>query len=174
MKNQLIKAFAFFIIINSIGSLIFAEEALTLSFRELSGIQESLSQNFSLDDSLAELKDKYDKRPVRIRGFLYRSQDGRWVLASEPNLKSCCVGSEAKAMQQIIVDGRFEKQSLEPVIVEGVFLVEAVSGNRKELFKLGNAHIYEERKHGVPYMSLVVFSIVLVGIAFGWRFWRTR
>ena len=33
---------------------------------------------------------------VRVRGFLYRDQEGRYVLAAEPNLRSCCMGHAAK------------------------------------------------------------------------------
>ncbi len=44
-------------------------------------------------------------REVKIRGFLYASLDGVVILASEPNLKTCCVGAGHKTDRQIIVEG---------------------------------------------------------------------
>lgn len=42
---------------------------------------------------------------VQIRGFLYATDEGQLVLASEPNLKSCCVASEAKKADQLFISG---------------------------------------------------------------------
>ena len=42
---------------------------------------------------------------VTIRGFLYRSQDGKWILAQEPALKSCCIGSKKNVMEQVYING---------------------------------------------------------------------
>lgn len=55
---------------------------------------------------------------ITIRGFLYESQDGSYVLAPQPNLRSCCVGSDAKAKEQIVVNGSFEGRD-KPVTIYG-------------------------------------------------------
>lgn len=41
---------------------------------------------------------------IEIRGFLYPYEENVWVLASEPNLKTCCVG---KKKTQVFVEGAF-------------------------------------------------------------------
>jgi hypothetical protein len=34
----------------------------------------------------------YVGQTLAVRGFLYQTAEGGWVLATEPNLKTCCVG----------------------------------------------------------------------------------
>lgn len=46
---------------------------------------------------------------MEIRGFLYQTKQGAWVLSKEPNLPSCCVGSEKKIEQQIVLEGDFSQ-----------------------------------------------------------------
>jgi hypothetical protein len=48
---------------------------------------------------------EYDNKKITIKGFLYKNSNENWILASEPNLKSCCVGSHLKLNSQIIVYG---------------------------------------------------------------------
>ncbi|MCH9611226.1 MAG: hypothetical protein S4CHLAM81_13970 [Chlamydiales bacterium] len=38
---------------------------------------------------------------MKAKGFIYKTDSGQWVLASEPNLKSCCLGKEG----QLILEG---------------------------------------------------------------------
>lgn len=174
MRFKSVKALSVFFILIIVASSAFAENPVQLSFIEFSSIQEMMEQNFSLEDSLSDMKGRYHERNVRIRGFLYQTQDGRWILSAEPNLKTCCVGSPAKALQQILVTGDFAKETLEPVTVEGIFLVEPVNGPKGtgQLFKLENAKIYQERSGGIPYGTLAIASLVLGGIAFFWVYRR--
>lgn len=56
--------------------------------------------------SLDSLKHaKSEEQMVKIRGFLYRSETGRIILAKEPGLKTCCVGAPAQADRQVVVEG---------------------------------------------------------------------
>lgn len=54
--------------------------------------------------SFDQLKEK-NLQKITIRGFLYKSQDGTVILAKEPDLKSCCVGSTKKVLSQLVVLG---------------------------------------------------------------------
>ena len=59
---------------------------------------------------------------IIIRGFLYKSPNHQWILTSEPNLKSCCVGAFHKATHQITLEGVFAEQDINRVIsVRGIW-----------------------------------------------------
>ncbi len=47
----------------------------------------------------------YNNQKISIKGFLYKNNNENWILAAEPNLKSCCVGSQLKQNSQIIIYG---------------------------------------------------------------------
>lgn len=62
-----------------------------------------------------------ENQKVRIRGFLFKKAN-QWVLAEEPNLKTCCIGSKEKADRQLLLDGMFDENFINHVIeVEGIF-----------------------------------------------------
>lgn len=98
----------------------------------------------------------FHNRQVKIRGFLYHTQEKGWILASEPNLKSCCLGNPEKINQQIFVSETSAlRQSNHAVIIEGTFQTEVVEGRR--VHQLTNGRILEETK---SYWSLGVFGIL--------------
>lgn len=53
--------------------------------------------------SIRDLNEGLADKQVEIRGFLYRTADHQLVLAGEPNLKSCCVGSEKNQAKQLFI-----------------------------------------------------------------------
>ncbi len=53
---------------------------------------------------------------IALRGFLYLAEDGRWILSPEPHLKTCCVGSQNKIAQQIVLDGSFDQRDINKVL----------------------------------------------------------
>jgi len=60
---------------------------------------------------------------VKIRGFLYRSETGRTILAKEPGLRTCCIGSAAQADRQVVVEGLQEMPkgpSYQVIALEGI------------------------------------------------------
>lgn len=65
----------------------------------------------------------YQTQQVSVRGFVYHDeQQNRWILAQEPNLKTCCVGSKHKIAQQIILEGDFSSSPPNQVVeVVGIF-----------------------------------------------------
>lgn len=70
---------------------------------------------------------------VTIRGFLYQSTDGEWILADQPNLKTCCVG---KKVGQIFLDGDFsEIPTYKPVSITGTLTL------KNDLYHLENTEL---------------------------------
>lgn len=63
------------------------------------------------------------QKPVRIqiRGFLYETPDHLYILAEEPDLKSCCVGSATKRHRQVVIQGEVAtgKKYLNALTLEG-------------------------------------------------------
>lgn len=43
-----------------------------------------------------------------VRGFLYQTKDGDWILSEDPQLKSCCINAPGKMGEQIVLDGEFQ------------------------------------------------------------------
>jgi hypothetical protein len=73
------------------------------------------------------LKDEAQNgQKVQISGFAYQAKNGQWILSPDPQLKSCCIGSVAKAQQQIVLEGTFF--SLPPakaLIIEGDLVIDS-------------------------------------------------
>ncbi len=61
--------------------------------------------------SILQLKEIEPNTTVAIRGFLYKNDAG-WILADNPQLKSCCIG---KLENQILIIGNVDKFSHYPV-----------------------------------------------------------
>lgn len=76
-----------------------------------------------LPDELLSAQNKW----VQIRGFLYKTELNNheaWILAAEPNLKSCCVASPGKKGSQMLAIGNLPEEMPSPstaVAVEGHF-----------------------------------------------------
>lgn len=91
---------------------------------------------------------------VHIRGFLFRSTEGELLLASEPNLKSCCVGSQEKITRQLVIAGNLElpKGFSKAVSLEGRFRVDPIKdkGRWQRIYILENAHYITENRGEQP------------------------
>lgn len=84
----------------------------------------------------------FDEQTIQIRGFLYEL-NGQKILASQPNLKSCCVGHPDKITEQLLIEGNFEPLRTPYAIrVEG--LLHAVRNQDHTIYKLENAKIIRE------------------------------
>lgn len=93
-----------------LGAALLAGDILPLSFAE---------GNF----------EQYHNKEVTVRGFLYQDQQQHWVLAAEPNLRSCCIDSKPHIMLPADFVGKVTKQ---PVTLQGHFHVEPNHNYRME------------------------------------------
>ncbi|MBA3238628.1 MAG: hypothetical protein H0T62_09835 [Parachlamydiaceae bacterium] len=85
----------------------------------------------------------YDNQNVIIRGFLYSTGNDGWILASEPNLKSCCVGASEKRGLQLSVKGSLPEESpRSALLVQGTLKI--TPGALKPFYALEQASISEE------------------------------
>jgi hypothetical protein len=57
---------------------------------------------------------------LELKGFLFQSNDGAWILSKDPDLKSCCIGSAHKRDSQVTLLGEFSTYSTnKPLQVTG-------------------------------------------------------
>ncbi|MGA8164071.1 MAG: hypothetical protein WB791_03480 [Waddliaceae bacterium] len=63
--------------------------------------ERSISLTFS---DLAHASEHHNQW-IHIRGFLYRRENGDWMIAKEPDLKTCCLGSRKKLFDQMPIYG---------------------------------------------------------------------
>ena len=98
---------------------------------------------------------------VYVRGFSYPYSSGQGILASSPNLKSCCIGSHATIFQQIAVKGNgVLPQTQHAITLEGIFKINPLYNAEGQLVQL---YVLEEGRE-VPSSSVPLFSVVLVFI----------
>lgn len=109
-------------------------------------------------------EESFVEQRIRIRGFLYQ-QESSLILAGEPNLKTCCVGSAAKRHAQILVFGDIEKalEHMTPVIVEGHLTFDPHS-----LFpyRLEQAALVPQESY--PYGPIALASVLLAATSILW------
>jgi hypothetical protein len=107
---------------------------------------DQLYEGYSLWNNSGHLPDfilNYDDQEVIIRGFLYSVGNDGWILASEPNLKSCCVGASGKRSLQIYAEGSLPKEPTRAaILVQGTLKI--TPGTLKPFYALEQAFISEE------------------------------
>jgi hypothetical protein len=106
----------------------------------------------------------WNNQQVTLRGFIYHSSDGRWILSSQPDLKTCCVGSPSKALSQVIVEGNSQFGATDRVIaLRGTLQIrpEYDDDNAlKALFYLTNAEIAAPPDDTSTFPLVLIFGIV--------------
>lgn len=106
-----------------------------------------------------------ENKQVRIRGFLYQNAQGEWILASQPNLKSCCVGTPSKFHQQIFISNHLSPASTAYVsTIEGIFRIHS-----HNLYRLEQAYLIEESHFPIFEGIFMVF----LGMG-GWLLYRSK
>ncbi|MBA3815194.1 MAG: hypothetical protein H0X29_01480 [Parachlamydiaceae bacterium] len=119
---------------------------------------------------LPEALKAYQHQQVSIRGFVYRTKDGKNVLAAEPDLKSCCVASRENILRQVMLEGdeiAFLNNGRAQE-VQGRFEIEPLkneNGSWKKIFVLQDALVIKkkpERPLGLLYLITgFTFTIVI-------------
>lgn len=103
------------------------------------------------------LDQKLPIEEVEVSGFLYKYQLGTYILSSEPNLKSCCVGVNAKASSQIFC--QFEEEEIEATGLIKVFGRLEKEGER---LILKNCSIKKNKTFPIKSLSIAFLGIVLL------------
>lgn len=104
-----------------------------------------------------------------MRGFWYPLSPQEGILATQTNLKSCCLKAPAKIQEQIFVKGDvvsfFPQKAL---TLEGIFRIEPsynVEGQLVQLFVLEKA---KEVHQSNFFLYLAIFSIFIISM---WAFY---
>lgn len=106
---------------------------------------------------------------IQMRGFWYPLSDEEGILASHPQLKSCCVGAPAKIEQQIVVKGD-DLALLQPqraLTVEGIFNIEPAYNSKGELVQL----FVLKQSREVPRMNSDMKWAIAILFIFFFTFW---
>lgn len=101
--------------------------------------------------------DDLSQKAVSVRGFLYKDKQGEFILAQEPNLKSCCIRSEEKKSSQIQIYFEQPPSSLPKVAVSIKGHMKHANGQKS----LQNAYI-EESKFSITSIVIAVTAFVLL------------
>jgi hypothetical protein len=109
----------------------------------------------------------FHQSEVRICGFLYQTREGQWILASEPYLKSCCIGSDDKIDNQIVILGlQVQTPPSQAVTIQGIFFVDPTymqNGELRQLYKIEKAQIISEPQF--PLLTIAITLLLLTVVA---------
>lgn len=140
-------------------------------------------QNFFLIGEVARLsfggleQKEYSGEEVQVRGFYYETAEGRHVLASQPNLRSCCVGSRKKVSEQIALIGDLPAIPLKrAVTLQGNFSADPTYNEDDELiglYYLKNIKLIDDIDDTKVY-SLVAFFVIVFFMIVGVAVYRRR
>lgn len=134
-------------------SLLFAEKIPTqCTFFTLESIQKRNAEKNIVNGTLIE-----------IRGFLYRSADSKKVLAAEPNLKSCCIGSTSKRHRQLLLEGNIDDMpdQYKPVTLQGNLFINL---DDPFPFRLMNVKIATEERLSYGILLLIGSTLLFISM----------
>lgn len=142
-----------------------------VSLHWLSNLPSSVINELS-SEKLPEILQPYQHQEVSIRGFVYRTQDGKVVLAAEPNLKSCCVANRGTIARQVILEGSNLPLSNDGRVkeVQGRFAIEPlknINGDWEKIFVLYDAMIIDKNHQKHPWLVYFLLGgIFIIAIIF--------
>jgi hypothetical protein len=116
--------------------------------------------NESAMTSFENIHEISDSQEIEIRGFLYQSDKGLWILGAEPNLKSCCVGSAHKASSQIALSGTYQKGMINKILhVRGILQRNTTQEGPR--YRMDDVKAIEPNK-SIPWLTLAI--VFLIGL----------
>lgn len=116
----------------------------------------------SLEKPIGEEAVDFNNRLVNVRGFLYHNSSGELILASQPNLKSCCIGSQGLVYQQILVRGKLDPEA-QVVTLQGIFKIDPQHNEQGQIIRLYSLENAEKVKSD----HFLLFPMLLLVLAFG-------
>ncbi len=103
---------------------------------------------------------------TEIRGFAYQDGEGRWILAEQPNLRSCCIGSSTKAFNQIYLETEITGlESNTPVHLVGtlsMFPTYDGDGKLKTYYHFAQANRIPS---ATPWATIGCVFLLIIGVA---------
>lgn len=120
-------------------------------------------------NNLADL-DKQDQLSVEMRGFIYSAEDGRKIFSPTPNLKTCCVGSQAKIADQIVI-GSYHvlPDTTKAITLRGNLSVVPTYNEKKQLISLYRID-HVNTVENTTDLSLVI-GVIIVAVLFSLIYW---
>lgn len=137
-----------------------------LNFDKLTNLT---SQN---PNEVKEILADYVDQEVVIRGFIFKNDDGKYVLSSRPGLASCCQRVEENIPHQIFLEGNdFLASGGKTVSVQGFLTIDPVwnhEGRVIELYRMKDPKISDFSNE----MTWIILLIIICGA--GLSIWLTR
>ena len=113
----------------------------------------------------------YHDQLIEIRGFFYSIDDSKGILASQPDLKSCCVAAPSKISQQLFLQGDLVNLPHQrAVTVKGIFKIHPVyenNGDLKQLYFLENTSKVSVNRFPMGYALLFLLTTGII-----WFLWK--
>jgi hypothetical protein len=103
---------------------------------------------------VSQLKEPLPIENCSVSGFLYKSEQNNYILSSETNLKSCCIGSLNKKNSQILCKG-----SLEDALGKGLVRLEGTLDKEEECLTLKDCRVHKKRNF--PLRSFLIASLAI-------------
>lgn len=153
----------FLLCLFSISHFAFGTIPKSLSFKDLQISIENIKPDLDLQSSFDSLAALHNQE-VKIRGFLYETPEGKWILAAQPNLKTCCLGSQQKLSQQIFIEKSLgsKMDNKVPVNIQGRFLINPIWDNQNkltQLYQIKEAVILPEKSNRLGVYITMAFMI---------------
>ena len=152
-------------------TVIFSNNAWSLERLDFTLISHTAGQfkNEGIDAIFNSDLQKLDQKEIVVRGFLFQTSTGSWILSEKPDVKSCCAGSPAKAIQQIFLDGSYNKSDInKAVTMQGNFLIDIQKDEQNkttQYYRLSSAKKISNSRRRSPFAIISITTLAVVASA---------